>query len=198
MSLMQLSNASTSKKHEYRKFLELFSDCKNIEEAHCLSAHIFGVMQTEHFQYNTDRETDSIFENVVDMRPQIFTVRPSTRSYKPRIKTQGFENRQMEKDLKRKEHLEAIRREKEMIEGYIQNGRICIEELSDQILPTSLRMSLLKWISFANQNRKHTGVTDFGAKYHLTNSDKKTVLHFSDGQLVMPAYTIEFEVTSNG
>lgn len=46
MSLMQIGNASTSKKQDYQKFLELFSNCKNMEEAHCLSAHVFGVMQT--------------------------------------------------------------------------------------------------------------------------------------------------------
>lgn len=198
MSLMQLSNASTSKKQDYQKYLELFSNCKNMEEAHCLSAHVFGVMQTEHYQYNTDRETDSIFENAADMQPQIFEIRPSTRSYKPRIRTQGFENRRIEKEQKRKEHLEAIRREQKMIEGYIQNNRISVADLSAQILPSTFRMSLLKWISFANQNQKHTGVTDFGTKYHLIHSEKKTVLHFSDGQLVMPAYTIEFEVTTDG
>lgn len=198
MSLMQLSNASTSKKQDYQKFLELFSSCKNMEEAHCLSAHVFGVMQTEHYQYHTDREIDSIFENAADMQPQIFEIRPFTRSYKPRIRTQGFENRRIEKEQKRKEYLEAIRREQEMIEGYIQNNRISVADLSNQILPAAFRTSLLKWISFANQNQKHTGVTDFGAKYHLIHSEKKTVVHFSDGQLVIPAYIIEFEVKTDG
>lgn len=163
-----------------------------------MSAHLFGVMQTEHYQYHTDREIDSIFENAADMQPQIFEIRPSTRSYKPRIQTQGFENRRIEKEQKRKEYLEAIRREQEMIEGYIQNNRISVADLSNQILPATFRMSFLKWISFANQNQKHTGVIDFGAKYHLIHSEKKTVIHFSDGQLVMPAYIIEFEVTTGG
>lgn len=198
MSLMQLSNANTSKKQDYQKFLELFSGCKNIEEAHCFSAHMFGAMQTEHYQYHTDREIDSIFENAADMQPQIFEIRPSTRSYKPRVRTQGFENRRIKKEQKRQEYLEEIRREQEMIEGYIQNNRISVSDLSDQILPVAFRNSLLKWISFANQNQKHTGVTDFGAKYRLIHSEEKIVLRFSDGQLMMPAYTIEFEVTTDG
>lgn len=198
MSLMQLSHAGTSKKQDYRKFLTLFSSCRDINEAHCLSAHVFGAMQTEHYQYHMSRETDSIFENAADMQPQIFEVRPSTRSYKPRIRTQGFENHKIEKERKRREHLEAVRREKKMIEGFIQNNRISTVDLSDQILPAEFRICLLKWISFANQNQKHTGVTDFGAKYHLIHATEKTVLHFSDGELVMPAYTIEFEVAADG
>lgn len=39
------------------------------------------------------------------MQPQIFEIRPSTRSYKPRIRTQSFENRRIEKEQKRKEFI---------------------------------------------------------------------------------------------
>ena len=147
----------------------------------------------EHYQYHTERETDSIFENAADLQPQIFEIRPANRTYKPRIRTHGFSVRSEEKERKRQERLLAIEQEHRMIADYIQDHKLRIAELSDKVVPEAFRITLLKWIAFANQNQSHTGITDFGQKFRLLYSSEQAVLHCTDGDLTMPDYTILFE-----
>ena len=45
---MQLQNAGISRKQDYRKYMQLFAGCENIDDSHCLSAHVFGVMNVAH------------------------------------------------------------------------------------------------------------------------------------------------------
>ncbi|MEG0979882.1 MAG: TIGR02677 family protein [Oscillospiraceae bacterium] len=195
--LMQLQNSGISRKQDYKKYMSMFAKCKSLSNAHCLSAHVFGAMNTAHFKYNIDKDSDSISENVIDLVPQIFEVQPKTRIYKPKIKTVGFSNNQLEKSAKRMAQINKIQQEQQMIESYIKDNKIDVANLEDKIVPNEFRISLLKWIAAANQNKKRTGITDFGLKFHIIKSDKRTVLHCSDGDLNMPAYIIEFEVSDD-
>lgn len=195
--LMQLQNAGISKKQEYHKYMEMFAACRETDEAHCLSAHVFGVMNIEHYKYNTDRDTDSIFENAADLSPQMFEVRPVTRKYKPRIKAEGITIRNMEKEIHRQEKLKQINKERQMINDYTRNKRLSVSELTGQNIPVDLRIIILKWITLASQNKNKTGITDFGKKFRMLSPKEYVTLHFADGDLFMPAYTFEFEVEEN-
>ncbi len=84
--IMQLRSSEISRKQNYKQYMKMFAACKeNINEAHCLSAHVFGLINTAHYRYNSARETDSIYENAAGLKPQFFEVQPRTRTYKPRI-----------------------------------------------------------------------------------------------------------------
>lgn len=195
--LMQLQNSGISKKRDYSKFMQMFADCSDINEAHCLSSYVFGSMNVLHYKYNSSRDTDSIYEEAYNLNPQEFEIRPRTRIYKPKVKTEGFENKLWKKDAKRNERIAEIKREQGMIEGYIKDNRINVSDLSNTIVPVQFRITLLKWIAFASQNRKHTGTTEFGRKFTLIRENGTTVLHCEDGELIMPVYIFEFEVKSN-
>jgi uncharacterized protein (TIGR02677 family) len=195
--LMQLQNAGISRKQDYRAYMSMFAACDNIDDAHCLSAHVFGVMNAAHYKYNTDRDTDSIFVNASDLQPQIFEVKPQTRVYKPKIRSAGFSANELLKAERRMTQIAKIQREQKMIEEYISDNIINLAELENKVVPTELRVSLLKWISAANQNKSRTGITDFGRKFHIVNTGSNTVLHCEDGELHMPAYIIEFEEITN-
>ena len=58
--LMQLQNSGVSRKQDYNKFMNLFADCSDINEAHCLSSHLFGAMSARHYKFNSHRSTDSM------------------------------------------------------------------------------------------------------------------------------------------
>lgn len=189
--LMQLQNLGISRKQDYRQYMRMFAECTDIDEAHCLSAHVFGVMNIAHYKCNSNRETDSIFENAAELKPQFFEIQPRTRVYKPRIKTKGFSDRQLEKAAYRQARLEKIRHEQEIVESYIKDDKISLSELRE-IVPEELRIAILKWITSANQNSKKSGITDFGRAFRLINPGGNTVLHCVDGDLHMPDYIIEF------
>ncbi|MBQ3928534.1 MAG: TIGR02677 family protein, partial [Clostridia bacterium] len=195
--LMQLQNTGISKKHEYRHYMEMFAQCETIEDAHCLSAHAFGVMNIRHYQYHTDLETDSIFENAADLAPQQFIIKPITRSYQPRIKTAGVSMKTWEKSISKRQKLAQLSQERDLITSYIKENRLSLADLAECAIPSTMRTHLLKWITIACQNPSRTGLTDFGKRFRLLSSAEKVTLHFEDGDLVMPAYTFEFEGEQN-
>lgn len=194
--LMQLQNAGISRKQDYNKFMKMFAECDDINKAHCLSAHVFGVMNTSHYKFNSLAQTDSIYDNASAVSPQVFEIKPRTRTYKPKIKTDGFISKASQKAEGREARLAAIREEQKMIESYIENNMIKISELSKQTVPEKLRITLLKWITAASQNKNYTGITDFGRKYRIRRGEEMIVLHCDDGDLYMPEYIFEFEVKS--
>ena len=189
--LMQLQNSGISKKQEYKKYMEMFSSCSSTDEAHCLSAHVFGVMNVGHYKFNADRETDSIFENAAELSPQVFEIRPVTRKYKPRIRAEGITLRNMEKEMQRQQKLAGIVREQKLIGQYTKDNKLCLSELTEETIPVEMRITILKWITAACQNRSKNGIADFGKKFHMQPSDRYITLHFDDGDLFMPAYTFE-------
>ena len=191
--LMDLQNSGVSKKHEYKKYMEMFADCADTDEAHCLSAHVFGVMNVRHYKYNADPETDSISENAYDLKPQLFEITPITRNYKPKTKITGVRSKLWDKESCRNQKLEQIQKETELVRHYTINNRLSLSDFSNEIIPREIRIVILKWITSAFQNRNRTGITDFGKKFRLLTSEKIITVHFDDGELTMPAYTFEFE-----
>ena len=177
--------------------MQMFADCENINDAHCLSAHVFGVMNVAHYKYNSACETDSIYENVSDLAPQVFEVKPVSRTYKPRIKTEGVSLRSFEKEIFRQSKIAAVQREREMTESYMKNKRLDMASLTGQSLSSDFRITLLKWIALASQNTSKTAMTDFGRRFRLIPSDQYITLHFEDGDLYMPAYAFEFGEDNN-
>ena len=62
--IVQIQNWGISRKDDYKKFLELFLKCENLEEAQKLSAHVFGVQKIEHFNTLEPWEEDSINKSI--------------------------------------------------------------------------------------------------------------------------------------
>ena len=48
--IVQIQNWGISRKEDYKKFIQMFVQCKNVEEAHKLSAHIFGFPRLEQYE----------------------------------------------------------------------------------------------------------------------------------------------------
>lgn len=75
--IVQVQNWGISRKDDYKKFLELFLKCEDLEEAHKLSAHVFGVQQIEHYKTNIPRDEDGINNSVYQEEPAMFLLKPS-------------------------------------------------------------------------------------------------------------------------
>ncbi|MFR8249295.1 MAG: DUF2397 family protein [Lachnospiraceae bacterium] len=65
-----------------RNFLELFLNCKDLNEARRLSAHVFGIQKIQHFKTIYPREEDSINNSIYDESPAEFLLKPHTRNYR--------------------------------------------------------------------------------------------------------------------
>lgn len=190
--IMHSQNIGTNRKSDYKKFISLFLKCEDLDEAHKLSAHVFGVENIRHYKVNKERETESINNSVYDENPFNYIFTPHIRNYKPKITKEGFKIKSDEKKLFREHYLEDLNREKEMVLKYIKNNELDISKI-DECISKKTRETLLKWISIANSKAEKSGITEYGQKYRLIRKNEECILSCEDGTLKMPIYIIKFK-----
>lgn len=190
--IVQVQNWGISRKDDYKKFLELFLKCEDLEEAHKLSAHVFGVQQIEHYKTNFPREEDSINNSVYKEDPSMFLLKPHTRGYREKKDRTGFADKSLEKMAQRESYLRRAQRQKEVVLRYIREQKIRFAEI-DEVVSEDTRVIFLQWIAQANMSSEKTGRTEYGQEYRLKKKEGSCVLKCEDGNLKMPDYILEFK-----
>ena len=190
--IVQVQNWGISRKDDYKKFLELFLKCEDLEEAHKLSAHVFGVQQIEHYKTNFPREEDSINNSVYQEDPSMFLLKPHTRGYREKKDRTGFADKSLEKMAQRESYLRLAQRQKEVVLRYIREQKIRFAEI-DEVVSEDTRVIFLQWIAQANMSSEKTGRTEYGQEYRLKKKEGSCVLKCEDGNLKMPDYILEFK-----
>ena len=189
--LVQLQNWGISRKDDYQKFLEMFLECKNMEEAHRLSAHVFGVQRMQHLKTNSPKELDGVNHSVYAEKPAEFYIKPHAATYREKKDKRGFVDKSVEKMIQRQAYLQSINNQKEMVMRYVKDNKIVFSEI-EGIIPESTKNTFLQWIAIANMNSQRIGQTEYGQEYRLIQKKGTCVLRCEDGDLTMPAYVIEF------
>lgn len=190
--IVQIQNWGISRKDDYRKFLELFLKCEDLDEAHKLSAHVFGIQKIQHFKTNEPRQEDAINNSVYEEEPAEFLLKPHTRTYREKKDRRGFSDKSLEKMMQRESYLQYARKQKEIVMRYIKDNQITFSEIREKI-PEDARITFLQWIAQANMNSRKMGRTEYGQEYRLIREEGNCVLDCEDGTLTMPAYILEFK-----
>ena len=184
--IVQVQNWGISRKDDYKKFLELFLKCEELEEAHKLSAHVFGVQQMEHYKTNIPREADRINNSVYQEDPAIFLLKPHTRGYRERKDRTGFADKSLEKRAQRESFLRQAQKQKELVLRYVKDRKIRFGDI-DEVISEDTRNIFLQWIAQANMSSKKTGRTEYGQEYQLIRKEGNCILKCEDGNLRMGA-----------
>ena len=190
--ILQVQNWGVSRKDDYRKFLELFLEADSLEDAHRISAHVFGIQNIAHLKENAVRDTDSINSSVYEEEPFTYLLKPHTKAYRERRRQSGFADKTMEKLEQRLFHLRQLDSERNLVMRYIKDGRLDFTAISD-VVPDTVRITFLQWISQANMNAGKIGRTEYGQEFRLIRKKGTCVLNCEDGKLTMPAYVLEFK-----
>ena len=190
--IVQIQNWGISRKDDYKKFLELFLKCEDIDEAEKLSAHVFGVQKIQHFKTIEPREDDSINVSIYDEEPAEFLLKPHTRTYREKKDKRGFEDKTLEKMMQREEYLKQARKQKDIVMHYIKESKIIFSEITETVTADT-RAIFLQWITQANMNSQKMGRTEYGQEYRLIRKQENCVLKCQDGELIMPSYVLEFK-----
>ena len=190
--IVQLQNWGISRKDDYQKFLQLFLKCENLEDAHRLSAHVFGVQKIQHFKTNCSREEDRINSSVYEEPPAEFQIKPHSRTYREKKDRQGFYDKSLEKMAQREAYLRSVKKQEETVMRYVKNKRITFSEIEGPV-PEMTKNIFLQWIAMANMSSQKSGQTEFGQEYQLLQEEGTCVLKCEDGNLTMPAYILEFK-----
>ena len=190
--IVQVQNWGISRKDDYRKFLELFLKCEDMEEAHRLSAHVFGVQQIQHYKINIPREEDNINNSVYQEDPARFLLKPHTRGYREKKDRTGFADKSLEKMAQRESYLRQAQKQKELVLRYIKDQKIRFADI-DEMISEDTRTIFLQWIAQANMSSQKMGRTEYGQEYRLIKKEGNCILKCEDGNLKMPDYILEFK-----
>ena len=191
----QISEQFTSganRKEEYRKLCETFLACRNINEAHCLSAVVFGVERPMHLKGEMERITDSINAGVYEEPSFTLEIVPRIREFKERGERSHIREYGLEKEEARKEAMERLEKERGMMESFLKDGQIDFAGLP--LLKKSARKILLRWLAKAMEG-SGIGKTEDGRTYYVENprTSKRCVVECEDGRFEMPAFVLKFE-----
>lgn len=196
--LVQMQDMGVSNKAELRHLMTLFSNVPSIEDAHKLSALVFGAQQARHFTINGERGTDRIDSSTYEESPMEYSLQPRVRTYKPRMDRSGFMDKSAEKAAQRQKILEEERQLRQKITQYIQGGKLDFSALSEPV-PPEVRTVFLSWVAMANLAPDGYGHTEYGQRFMLKRRGNGTCdLICTDGTLTMPDCMLLFEENGNG
>lgn len=187
--ISEAGNGGANRREEYRKLASMFGKCRDIREAHCLSAVVFGIEKPIHLKGNFQRETDSINSGVYEEEPLRVTIAPRVRNYKEKAKRSVIADRTKEKQEARAAVLQRERKNRDLLQEYIKDGRLDFAELP--VLEPYVRDVFLLWLSKALENKSRTAKTEDGRHYTVEEreSGKRCVLQCTDGILFHAAFT---------
>lgn len=184
-------NNNMNRKEEYRKLAKLFMQCEDIEEAHKLSAMVFGSMGTMHIKCEEERATESDNSSIFDEEPMKVSLKPRIRTYREKMIKNPIIDKTELKVEKRQAVLQARKEEEYSVERFICHGTIDFKALP--VLRSHDRQLLLRWLTKGKGMKKGWSKTESGKAYKVERvSEESVIIHCEDGNLTMPHYVIRF------
>ena len=190
--IVQVQNWGISRKDDYKKFMELFLQCGDMEEAHRVCAHVFGIQNICHFKVNAPRDTDSINDSTYEENAQEYCLKPHVRTYREKKDKQGFADKSFEKYLQKNAYLKERQKEKELAMHYIRDNQLDFSKI-DEVIPETAKNIFLRWIAQASISSEKKGRTEYGQEFYLKKEEGSCILRCADGNLTMPIYILEFK-----
>jgi uncharacterized protein (TIGR02677 family) len=191
--ISERSNSGANRREEYYKLATMFSKCTDIEQAHRLSACVFGVEAPFHLKGDFVRKTESINSGVYEEEPFKVQIKPRIRQYKEKASRSRIIDRSFEKELVRQETMRQLEKERKLFDSYIVDNRLEFAKLPT--LEPQVRNIFLLWLSKALENKNFRGKTEDGRTYSIENVKVKETCNIqcTDGYFTMPAYVMIFD-----
>lgn len=193
-SILELTTQYSSRREEYRKVMALFRKTKSLEEAHLLSAQVFGIDSWKHFCGSQERETENIQSSIYDESPTQVLLVPRVRTYRERLEKTAIPDNRAAKAATLEQVLREKDEERRILSSYLENGRIEFGALDK--VPSKVRRTLMRWLMKGLREKGGHATTEYGHRYRVGNPGETTrcLLRCEDGDMEMPAYILEFEV----
>ncbi len=179
-----------SRKKDYLHLAGMFGQCRDIKEAHELSACAFGVFHTRHI-FADVKNTEDIYVDPWDIEPTEIIINPRIRRYHPKTRPQAVVSFSQEKNSLLEEYLSEKEAEQKLIEKISVDRGIVLSKLHGA--DPYIRKTLLNWITRCMGDKELKGKTETGRKIRLVVlSNREISIEWDDGVLVTPDYAFEF------
>lgn len=182
-----------NRREEYRKVAELFLDCEDLSQAHCMAAAVFGLEKPRHLCSSQSRETDSLNSSVYEEAPLEVLLRNRQRSGREKEHRSPVPDTSAQRARVLRETRKKMEKQQKKLAALEKDHRIQFADLP--VLEPQVRETLLQWVSNGLEHGDHRGRTESGRRYHLVLHPQQPpcVLHCLDGNLTMPALELVFE-----
>lgn len=189
----EMHNMGANRKEEYRHLAKIFGMCENMNEAHKMSAMVFGVDTCLHLKNLNIRETDSIDSGVYDEEPTYYDLEPRIRVIKNKGKRIPAKDYTLEKEIQRQQQLDRIKNDQMIISNLMKDNTISFSELPK--IEAYTRKLLLNLLSRGLADTAHTGKSEWGADYRIDDSSQEICeVKCDDGNFFMPSFRIRFNM----
>ena len=182
-----------NRREEYRKVAEVFLRCRTMEEAHRLSAMVFGLEKPFHLGGTKPRETNSMNLGVFAEEPEEIIVKPRIREYREKSGRTAIKDTAWEKKQAREEAVRQLEEDRKKLACLERDGVIDFDGLPE--IEPRVREILLRWISSAMEEPGFAGKTEDGRGFLLEveGRERTCVIHCTDGKFTMPKMRIVFQ-----
>ena len=163
------------------------------QQAHRMSAMVFGIERPYHLKGDLVRETDSMNLGVYEEQPFSVMLKPRVRTYREKSSRSAIRESAEEKQKTRQRMMEQQKEDAKKLRELERDGRIDFDGLP--VIEAHVREILLKWLSDAMEDPAGAARTEDGRRYVLDMSRKKErcVIHCEDGNFTMPKLAIVFQ-----
>lgn len=180
-----------SRKRDYLHLAEWFTELTDIDDAHRLSAIVFGVSHTKHL-FNDQVPTEDIHTAVWEEVPMVHETNPRIRNFRERTKAGAIADQRAAKEQVRAAHLKQKQQERQMLEKYMDGNEIHLDQLP--VIEPHVRKIFLNWINRAMMQQDRTVRTEQGDMVTVQLvPEKRMVLDAEDGRLEMPKVILQFQ-----
>jgi len=181
-----------SRRADYLHLAKWFAGLAALEEAHKLSACVFGVFHTRHLHVECPKQTDSYEVEVWDEPAAVMVIRPKVRAYHERTKAGAAIDHAEEKQAAREAYLREKAAELELVAAVLGGDRIVVSALP--VVSPFMRKTLLGWISKGMSDPARRGKTETGRSFTLHLASNRAVrLYADDGVLELPDFVLQFD-----
>lgn len=183
--LAEQHQAFRSRKAEYLHLAKLFSELDEADDAHRLSAMVFGPKGGRHF-YAESRETEDMNSHIEEEIPTEIQLKPRVNTYRERQRQTPIRDHSTAKEEARRLHLAEEQKLARLMKSLASDGIIDFENLP--MLSRDARQMLLGWVGRAFQRNPIR--TELGLTAELLYNSKEShsiVLHCEDGNFTMPS-----------
>lgn len=182
-----------NRREEYRRVAEFFMACEDAEEAHRMSAMVFGLEEPRHLRLLEERVTNSTNASVYEEAPAEIVLKPRVRTYREKSLRSSIRDASAEKAQAREQALRQLKEDRARVAVLEQDGVIDFGALPP--IETRTRAILLRWLSDALEDVAYTARTEDGRTFRLdfSKSDETCVLRAEDGDMTLPRLAIVFE-----
>lgn len=192
LQIGEFHSQGTNRREEYRHIASIFARCKDMREAHELSAMVFGCETLFHLKHLQPRETDSIHSGVYEEKPISLEMEPRTRIARKKTMRKPAEDFTFEKQVQKQELIRQMEEQEQKIKALVKEGKIVCSALPP--LDAAIRKTLLSWISRAMASKSRQAKTDQGQSYRVSlEKEGECQVVFEDGSLTMPCFVLTFD-----